>query len=224
MRPAPPTTLWAAVEPLDLDDPERFRANAVLTCDDTTGMSFRGLAGRPPTEVLPRALGDYLVVDLEKLAGGRPSRRPPAGRTTSTTHGRALTLEQWFTLDGDRGVDAHRHVRDLVVRRAGRGLRRPWRRRGAPSPAGPYATHEAGTDSEPHVRRLDDEALTSLPRHARAAQTSSWTSPLPAARCVLRHRVLAVPDEAIVVLGVSAGLHQVMVLPPSHVAAALVRD
>ena len=40
---------------------------------------------------------------------------------------------------------------------------------------------------------------------------------------MLRHRVLASPDEAVVVLGVRAGLHQVMVMPPAHVAAALAR-
>lgn len=77
-------------------------------------------------------------------------------------------------------------------------------------------------DPDPGVLRLDDEALSAyLGAVARAdveldlvvAGTSS----------VLRHRVLAVPDEAVVVLGVRPGLHQVMLLPPAHVAAALVR-
>ena len=101
MRSAPPTTLWAAVEPLDLDTPGRFRANVVLTCDDTTGMSFRDWQAATD-EVLPRALGDYLVIDLEKLqVDGRPGGRRLAHHVDDA--GRALTLEQWFTLDGDRG-------------------------------------------------------------------------------------------------------------------------
>ena len=101
MRPSPPTTLWAAVEPLDLDEPERFRANVVLTCDDTTGMSFRDWQVATD-EVLPRALADYLLIDLEKLeVDARPGGRRLAHHVD--TSGRALTMEQWFTLDEGRG-------------------------------------------------------------------------------------------------------------------------
>lgn len=101
MRPSPPTTLWAAVEPLDLDDPQRFRANAVLTCDDTTGMSFRDWQVATD-EVMPRALVDFLLIDLEKLEiDARPGGRRLAHHVDG--NGRALTMEQWFTLDGDRG-------------------------------------------------------------------------------------------------------------------------
>ena len=101
MRPSPPTTLWAAVEALDLDDPERFRANAVLTCDDTTGMSFRDWQVATD-QVLPRVLADYLLIDLEKLdVDARPGGRRLAHHVDDS--GRALTMEQWFTLEGDRG-------------------------------------------------------------------------------------------------------------------------
>lgn len=101
MRASPPATLWAAVEALDLDDPDRFRANAVLTCDDTTGMSFRDWQVATD-EVMPRALADYLVIDLEKLdVDAIPGGRRLAHHVDHS--GRALTMEQWFTLDGDRG-------------------------------------------------------------------------------------------------------------------------
>jgi hypothetical protein len=43
------------------------------------------------------------------------------------------------------------------------------------------------------------------------------------ASSVLVHRAWVDPERAVVALGVRAGLHQVMVLPPAHVAAALVR-
>ena len=39
----------------------------------------------------------------------------------------------------------------------------------------------------------------------------------------LEHRVWVAPDRAVFVLGVQPGLHQVLLLPPSHLAAALVR-
>ena len=72
------------------------------------------------------------------------------------------------------------------------------------------------------MTRLDDEGLAAYlstlePHEVELDLTVAGTTVL------LRHRVLAVPDEAVVVLGVSAGQHQVMVVPPAHVAAALVR-
>ncbi len=101
MRRPPPTTLWAAVEPLDPDDSRRFRANAVLTCDDTTQMSFRDWQVATD-EVLPRALADYLVIDLEKVEiDARQGGRRLAHHVDAD--GRALTMEQWFVLEGDRG-------------------------------------------------------------------------------------------------------------------------
>ena len=98
---APTGTVWAAVEPADADDPRRFRANLVLTCDDLGGLSFRDWQVGTD-ETLPRMLQDLLVVDLERLEidGG------PAGRRLAhhvDADGRALTMEQWFVQDGDRG-------------------------------------------------------------------------------------------------------------------------
>ena len=101
LRQPPPTTVWTSVEPLDLDDPTRFRANLVLTCDDTTDMTFRDWQVATD-EVLPHVLDDYLLVDLERLElDGRPGGRRLAHHVDDA--GRALTMEQWFVLDGDRG-------------------------------------------------------------------------------------------------------------------------
>ena len=72
------------------------------------------------------------------------------------------------------------------------------------------------------VLRLDDEALAAhLGSIGRAEVELDLT--VAGSAGVLRHRVLANPDEAVVVLAVREGLHQVMVVPPAHVAAALVR-
>lgn len=93
--------MWAAVEPRQPDEPGRFRANLVLTCDDTTGMTFRDWQVATD-EVLPRALDDYLLVDLEKVeVDGHPGGRRLAHHVDAS--GRALTMEQWCTLAGDRG-------------------------------------------------------------------------------------------------------------------------
>lgn len=97
----PAGSLWAAVEPLDLDDPGRFRANLVLTCDDLGGLSFRDWQVGTD-ETLPRMLTDFLLVDLERLEiDGVPGGRRLAHHVDAA--GRALTMEQWFVQDGDRG-------------------------------------------------------------------------------------------------------------------------
>lgn len=99
-RPGP-GTLWTAVEPLDLDRPDWFRANLVLTCDDLGGLTFRDWQVASD-EVLPRMLRDYLVVDLERLeVDGRPGGRRLAHHVDASA--RALTLEQWFVADAGRG-------------------------------------------------------------------------------------------------------------------------
>lgn len=79
-----------------------------------------------------------------------------------------------------------------------------------------------GVGADPGVVRLDDDELASyLGTVGRPDVELDLT--VAGSAAVLRHRVLAVPDEAVVVLGLRAGLHQVMVLPPANVAAALVR-
>ena len=98
---APAGTLWAAAQPADLDDPGRFRANLVLTCDDTGGLGFRDWQVGTD-ETLPRLLTDFLLVDLERLEiDGRPGGRRLAHHVDAA--GRALTMEQWFVQDQDRG-------------------------------------------------------------------------------------------------------------------------
>lgn len=97
----PAGTVWTAVEPADLDRPDRFRANLVLTCDDLGGLTFRDWQVASD-EVLPTLLQDYVLVDLERLElDGR------AGGRRLTHHvdqaARALTMEQWFVADEDRG-------------------------------------------------------------------------------------------------------------------------
>ena len=95
-----PATLWVAVEPGD-GEPGTFRANLVLTCDDISGTSFRDWQVATD-ELLPRTLDDYLLVDLERLEiDGLPGGRRLAHHVDR--QGRALTMEQWFTRDEDRG-------------------------------------------------------------------------------------------------------------------------
>lgn len=96
---APPATLWAAAEPPPA--PGAFRSNLVLTCDDVGDLSFRDWQAGTD-ELLPRTLDDYLLLDLERLElDGRPGGRRLAHHVDAA--GRALTMEQWFTLDGRRG-------------------------------------------------------------------------------------------------------------------------
>lgn len=96
---APPAALWAAVEPSTATG--AFRSNLVLTCDEVGPMSFRDWQSGTD-ELLPRTLDDYLLVDLERLEiDGRPGGRRLAHHVDRA--GRALTMEQWFTLDGTRG-------------------------------------------------------------------------------------------------------------------------
>lgn len=102
-------------------------------------------------------------------------------------------------------------------------------------------------DATSGALRLDDDRLVALlaaaddsspdPELVAALHGSGSTAVLATVRApevtldlvvagassVLVHRAWVDPDRAVVVLGVRAGLHQVMVLPPAHVAAALVR-
>ncbi|MDT0184490.1 hypothetical protein Q9S36_30305 [Microbacterium sp. ARD31] len=96
-----PGTVWTAVEPVDLDRPDGFRSNLVLTCDDLGGLTFRDWQVGSD-EVLPTMLDDYLLVDLERLVvDGRPGGRRLAHHVDQT--GRALTMEQWFVADDQLG-------------------------------------------------------------------------------------------------------------------------
>lgn len=97
----PPGTAWVAVEPAYPTEPERFRANLVLTVHPTGGLSFRDWQVGSD-ELLPRTLEDYLLVDLEKLeVGGLPGGRRLAHH--AGPRGQALTMEQWFVLLDDTG-------------------------------------------------------------------------------------------------------------------------
>lgn len=97
-----PATLWAAVGPREPEDPpDRFRPNLVLTCDDLTGTSLRDWQVATD-DLLPRSLTDYLLIDLERIEiDGHPGGRRLAHHVDAA--GRALTMEQWFTLHDDRG-------------------------------------------------------------------------------------------------------------------------
>lgn len=97
----PPGTVWAAREPVDPTTPDRFRANLVLTVDDTATLSFRDWQAGTD-QLLPRQLEDYLLVDLEKRdIDGNPGGRRLAHH--AGPGGEALTLEQWFVLADGRG-------------------------------------------------------------------------------------------------------------------------
>lgn len=97
-----PVTLWAAVGPREPEEPlDLFRPNLVLTCDDVTGTSFRDWQVATDS-LLPRSLTDYLLIDLERIEiDGHPGGRRLAHHVDAA--GRALTMEQWFTLHDDRG-------------------------------------------------------------------------------------------------------------------------
>lgn len=98
----PPGTAWAALEPADPERPEGFRANLVLTVDETRGLSFRDWQVGTE-ELLPRLLHDYLLVDLEHVAvDGAPGGRRLAHHAAAS--GEALTMEQWFTLSEGTGI------------------------------------------------------------------------------------------------------------------------
>jgi hypothetical protein len=85
-----------AVEGEDPAEPGRFRTNLVVTEQSTGGLGFRDWQAGTE-ELLGRVLPDYLVVDLERIdAGGRPGGRRLAHHVAPD--GRALTMEQWFTL------------------------------------------------------------------------------------------------------------------------------
>jgi hypothetical protein len=97
----PPGAVWAAREPADPDQPERFRANLVLTVDEVDTLTFRDWQAGTD-ELLPRVLDDYLLVDHERLevdgcTGGRRLAH------YAGPGGEALTMEQWFVLEGSRG-------------------------------------------------------------------------------------------------------------------------
>jgi hypothetical protein len=91
-----------ALEPVRAVDAERlFRANLVLTADPT-GLDFRQWQVNTDL-LLPEALTDYLLLDLERLevAGG------PGGRRLArhlAPDGTDVTTEQWFTLTGGTGL------------------------------------------------------------------------------------------------------------------------
>jgi len=94
-------TLWTAVEPLDLEQPERFRANLVLTCDSLAGLTFRDWQVGTD-EVLPRMLHDFRLIDLERLElDGQAGGRRLAHHLDHAA--RALTMEQWFVAGDDLG-------------------------------------------------------------------------------------------------------------------------
>jgi hypothetical protein len=93
--------VWTAVEPADLDRAGAFRGNLVLTCDALGGLTFRDWQVASD-QVLPTMLQDYVLVDLERIElDGRPGGRRLAHHVDQAA--RALTMEQWFVADGDRG-------------------------------------------------------------------------------------------------------------------------
>ncbi len=90
-----------ALEPPDTDHPGRFQSNLVVTASTTGGLSFSDWQNGTE-ELLPRMLGDYLLVDLERLDfNGNPAGRRLAHHTGP--RGQALTMEQWFTQIDDIG-------------------------------------------------------------------------------------------------------------------------
>lgn len=79
-----------------------------------------------------------------------------------------------------------------------------------------------GNSEVPGVLRVDDAELASF-LHTVGRAEVELDLVVAGSSVALTHRLLAAPDRAVVVLGVRSGLHQVMQMPPSHLAAALVR-
>ncbi|NYD58042.1 hypothetical protein BKA08_002280 [Nocardioides marinisabuli] len=77
-------------------------------------------------------------------------------------------------------------------------------------------------------QRVDDQGLAALllsghPVAEVAREHAVAVDLVVAGPTLLRHRAWAAPDRMAVVLAVQPGLHQVMMLPPSHLAVSLVR-
>lgn len=93
----PEGTALVAVEPAEGD---RFRTNVVVTLDDVGPMSLRDWqAGND--RLLPNALRDYVLIDLELLpVDGHDGVRRLAHHTVEAVTGgpQAVTMEQWATV------------------------------------------------------------------------------------------------------------------------------
>jgi hypothetical protein len=94
--------LTAVEPPRQVDGVDLFRANLVLTCVPTGGLSFRDWQ-RGTDELMPRVLHDYLLLDLERRdVGGHDGGRRLAHHVTAD--GVPVTMEQWFAQVGDLGI------------------------------------------------------------------------------------------------------------------------
>ena len=92
-----PSVLLVAVEP---DDGQPFRSNLVVTAGSLGGLTLRDWQVGSDAS-LPRALTDYLLLDLEHVeVDGHPGVRRLAHHSAG---GAAVTLEQWATVVDDVG-------------------------------------------------------------------------------------------------------------------------
>ena len=97
-----------------------FRANLVVTVTDVA-MSF-GDWQKGTDVFLAGELHDYLLLDLERMpVGGHPGARRLA--THATAENQSVTVQQWMTLVGGRGVTLSASCGTFGVRHCGRRAR-----------------------------------------------------------------------------------------------------
>jgi len=95
-----PSVALVVVEPRTDDS---FRANLVVTTDELPdGLDLR-LWQEGTDELLPQALHEYVLLDLEDVElAGLPARRRLAHHTVES--GAAVTMQQWAAVRGREGV------------------------------------------------------------------------------------------------------------------------
>jgi hypothetical protein len=101
-------------------DPWGFRTNVVVTVDELDrGMTLLAWQGGAD-ELLPSALGDFLLVDREHVYVGE--RAGIRRLVHYAVDGRSVTLQQWATIEGPRGYTLSASVSTLAYPRLGSEL------------------------------------------------------------------------------------------------------
>jgi hypothetical protein len=93
-------------------DPWGFRTNLVITVENLDRGTNLHSWQAGATKLLPEALTDFLLLDLQPANVGEcPGLRRLAHHDAD---GRAVTMEQWATIDGDRGLTLTASVSTLA--------------------------------------------------------------------------------------------------------------
>lgn len=93
-------------------DPWGFRTNVVVTVENLGAEVMLPDWQAAATELLPQTLTDYLLLDLQAgHVGEQPALRRLAHHDAD---GRAVTMEQWATIEGSRGFTLTASVSTLA--------------------------------------------------------------------------------------------------------------